>query len=292
MNAQLTPPPDHDLRPATRNRQRDELIAIVDHESVQTTHRRRLVPLAAAAAVVVVIAGLAFAVPALRGDDAQPPVSGAGSAKPAVEPLTSTQAAEYGKACQQSFSPSPQKPGQTYTVTDGFKWVNPPADSHAIAWVVVTYESGSRHQVACGFDAEGKRTEQVWASSGETKMAAIDKTAAGGGTYVKSITRVTIAVGTGPATEAVLRNGFFFAPIKYVDTPGPLKLDEAPTYTLRAYDADGQVVYASAKTVREQQAQLDGCYTNPEGTKVVMVFGGRKGTPPVSQCKRGVAWNW
>ena len=79
MNTQLTPPPDHDLRPATRNRQRDELIAIVDHESAKAAPRRRLVPLAAAAAVVAVAAGLAIGVPALRGDKSQPPASGAAS---------------------------------------------------------------------------------------------------------------------------------------------------------------------------------------------------------------------
>jgi hypothetical protein len=80
--------------------------------------------------------------------------------------------------------------------------------------------------------------------------------------------------------------------MKYVDTltrPAPT---DRPTYTVRGYDATGKLIYASPKTIRELNAKLDGCFTNPEGTKVVFVGGGRKVTPPVSQCPRGVAWSW
>ncbi|MFI7063683.1 hypothetical protein ACIBL3_22045 [Kribbella sp. NPDC050124] len=295
MNIQLIPPPDHDVRPATRDRQRDELIAIIDHESAQEAPRRRLVPLAAAAAVVAVTAGLAIGVPALRGDNAQSPVSGpnTGTAKPAVAPLSEAEKRAYTKACDSPKSPDPKAAERIYTVTDAFKWVNPPSDTHAIAWVVLRYTSAGRISAsACGFNAKGQRTEYVWARSGETKRAVIDKTAAGGGTYAKSVARITMASGTGPTVEAIMRDGLFFAPMTYEPTRGPLKPDAAVPYTVRAYDANGQVVYASAKTVREQQAELDSCYTNPEGTKVVFALADGKGTPPVGQCKRGVAWNW
>ena len=274
MNIQLTPPPDRDLRPAVRDRQRDELIAIVDHESVQNTPRRRLAPLAAAAAVVAVTAGLAIGVPALRGDKAQPPVSGPGTsaAQPAVAPLTEVEKKVYAKGCNNSGARVPGAAAK-YTVKDGFKWVDPASGTHALAWVVLADKALGR-SFACGFDAKGH------------------KTAAGGGTYARSVARVTVAFGTGPAVEAVLRNGFFFAPMKYEDTRGPLKPNAAPTYTVRAYGADGQVIYASPSTVREQQAEINSCYTNPEGTKVDFYVAGKNGTPPVSQCKRGVAWTW
>jgi hypothetical protein len=269
----------------------DDILAALETDQPRTA-RRALVPLAAVAAVSAVVAGLAFGVPALRGDNAQPPVSGtdAGPAKPAIEPLTEAEKSAYVTVCRAGGFANPDPAARIYTVTEAFKWVKPPSGTHALAWVVLAYKSG--RQDACGFNAKGQRSEYAWATSGETKMAAIDKTAAGGGTYTKSITRVTIAFGDGPATEAILRNGFFFAPMPYKDTMVRPKPDSAPTYTVRAYDADGQLVYASAKTFREQQAQLDDCYTNPEGTKVIMVFGGRQGTPPVSECKRGVAWNW
>lgn len=293
MNTQLTPPPDHDLRPATRNRQRDELIAIVDHESAQAAPRRRLVPLAAAAAVVAVTAGLAIGVPALRGDKAQPPASGTGlsAATPPIAMLTAAEKNKYAKACNHGAEASPDPAARTYTVMDGFKWVDPPAGTHALAWVVI--KSGSKGlATACGFDAKGKQTEYGWAIKGETKMDAVDKTGAGVGTYARSVARITIAIGTGPATEAVLRNGFFFAPMRYVDTLTRAAPSDPPTYTVRGYAATGKLIYASPRTYRELNAKIDGCFTNPEGTKVVFVGGGRKGTPPVSQCPRGVAWNW
>lgn len=80
--------------------------------------------------------------------------------------------------------------------------------------------------------------------------------------------------------------------MKYIDTLTRSAPNAAPTYTIRGYDAAGKLIYASATTNREAQALLNGCHTNPEGTKVVFTGGGRKATPPVSQCKRGVAWNW
>jgi hypothetical protein len=285
MNTAPTPLPDGDIRTATRDRFRDELIAIVDHESAQNRPRRRLAPLAAAAAVVAVTAGLAVGLPALRGNSSQPAVSGTGTgpAQPAVEPLTKAEKNSYVKVCSGATT-------QSYAVLDSFKWANPPAGTYELAWVIIKYKSGK--YAACGFDAKGHQTGTVAAVRGDTQTAVIEKTAAGGGTYAKPVSRVTIAFEGGPATEAVLRNGFFFAPMKWKDTLVRPKPDSAPMYTIRGYDSQGRVVYASAPTFREEQAQLDGCYTNPEGTKVVMVFGGRKTTPPVSQCTRGVAWNW
>ncbi|MDX6283270.1 MAG: hypothetical protein QOH03_4341 [Kribbellaceae bacterium] len=290
MNTQLTPPPNHDLRPATRNRQRDELIAIVDHESAQQAPRRRLVPLAAAAAIVAVTAGLAIGVPALRGDKGkQPPVAGTSAdaaAKPATAPLSAAEKTRYVKACNPTGTPA--LPASI--VLDSFKWVNPPAGTHAAAWVVLKYK-GKGHRVACGFDTLGKSVEMILATKDQILWGAVDKMAAGGGIYARSVARVTVAFGTEPAIEAVLRGGFFFAPLKYKDTLVRPEPDSAPTYTVRAYDASGKVVYASARTFREQQAQLDSCYTNPEGTKVVY-SSTEKPTPPPSKCKRGVAWGW
>lgn len=172
---------------------------------------------------------------------------------------------------------------------DGFKWVNPPSDTSTIAWVV--FDSAGK-SIACGIDAKGKPKDWAWGIKGATEMAVVNVKDTGVGSYTKGVARITIASGSGPAIDAVLRNGFFFAPMKHVDTLERPKPEAAPNETIRAYDAAGKVVYESAKTYREQQARLDACYTNPEGTKVVMIFGGRKGTPPVHQCRRGVAWNW
>jgi hypothetical protein len=295
MNNQLTPPPDHDLHPATRNRHRDELIAIVDHESAQGAPRRRLVPLAAAAAIVAVTAGLAIAVPALRGEKTQPPVSGPDiiATTPAVEPLTTAEKTSYAESCngEMTFGRT-----QVYTVTEAFKWVNPAASTQALSWVLIKRRHSKGlplnfQSLACGFNAKGTKVAYSFGPVGGIQMDTVNKTGAGNGTYAKPVARITIAIGTGPATEAILRHGFFFAPMKYFDTP---RRDPStpPTYTVRGYDANGNLIYASPKTEGELQARLDGCFTNPEGTKVVFAGGGKNGTPPVSQCARGVSWNW
>lgn len=295
MNTQLTPPPEHDLRSATRNRQRDELIAIVDHESAQAAPRRRLVPLAAAAAVVAVTAGLAIGIPALRGDKAQPPVAGAdaGPAKPAVEPLTAAEQKTFAKACSAPQSHDPDPAARVYTVADAFKWVNPPAGTHATSWVVLKYKATKAFAV-CGFGARGKQTEWFWGSSDRSWVMGqlVEKKAIGGGVYTRSVTRVTIASDGGPGTEAVLRDGFFFAPVKQgkpiTEKPKP---DAPQLSTVQAYGARGKLLFATPKTFWAEQARIDSCYTNPEGTKVVY-SNSEKPRPTPAQCRRGFAWGW
>jgi hypothetical protein len=143
---------------------------------------------------------------------------------------------------------------------------------------------------ACGFNANGRISEIGFASSGLTQRAVIDRKGAGNGTYTEAVTRITLSIGTGPATEAVLRNGFFFAPMKYVGGPIP-RTPEAPVgFTVRGYDAAGKLIYQTPKTIREYDAQQNRCYTDPAGKRVVFALAGK--TPTPDQCARGVAWNW
>jgi hypothetical protein len=291
MNTQLTPPPDHDLRPATRIRQRNELVAIVDHESAAGTPHRRFVPLAAAAAVVAVTAGLAVGVPALRGGEAQPPVAGQDTtaAQPAVEPLSEAEQATYGKSCAGQIDRVPKGVDQRYSVIDGFTWVKP-ADPAARGVVVVRQTGNKRLMKACTFNANGQTRMVAFALPGQTQSTPVTGTLQG--TYAKEVTRITVALGNGPATEAVLRHGFYFAPVKYVDTSNLPAPDSPPTYAVRGYDAGGKLVYATPRTYREWQAELDACYTDPAGKRVVYRNIDVLPNPTVDQCKRGVAWNW
>ncbi|WP_433167104.1 hypothetical protein [Kribbella sp. CA-247076] len=292
MNSQSVRPPEFDLDPRTRARQRAELVAIVDHEAAYqaSSPRRRAVPLLAAAAVVVVIAGLAFAVPALRGDEAQPPAAGQQTAvaTPALEPLTAAERAVHARRCDLSWGGRAGVTGQPYTVVEAFRWVNPPADTSATSWVLLKSAKLTR---GCGFGPDGRILMSRLPGGSGVQRDVVDGGGNGSGTYTKGVTRVTIALGNRPAIEAVLRNGFFFAPTKYLSTYDPKTPDAPPTHTVRAYDAAGKLLYATPKTQREWTAELDGCYTDPDGTRVVFSGGGIS-TPPISQCKRGVAWNW
>jgi hypothetical protein len=131
MNTAPTLPPDRDLRPATRARRRDELIAILERDSAPANRRRHLVPLAAAAAIVLVV-GAAIAVPALRDDKSPGPGGdlprddGRTSAvrTSTVEPLSAAEQAALGTNCPGDA------PGRfKFKAIDGFKFVNPPSDA-------------------------------------------------------------------------------------------------------------------------------------------------------------------
>ncbi|WP_344215806.1 hypothetical protein [Kribbella sancticallisti] len=52
--------------------------------------------------------------------------------------------------------------------------------------------------------------------------------------------------------------------------------DAPPTYTVRAYDAAGKQIYATPKTQCKWTAQMDGCYTDAEGKRVVFSGGLRR----------------
>jgi hypothetical protein len=285
-------PPDFDLNPSARARQRDELIAVVDHEAAQSVPRRRVaVPLLAAASVAAVVAGLAFAVPALQGDDAQPQVAGpaaADAAKPAVKELTAAEKKALGAVCGKSFG-GRQTPTQApkYTVTDGFRWVDPPAKAQAIMWVTI---KSAKMSTACGFNAKGQRTETALADRIQRNV--VDPPASNRGTYTKGVTRITIAIGQGPATEAVLRNGFFFAPLPYVSTYDPKKPWLPPAYTVRAYDAAGKKIFETPAEQAKVEALLNTCYTDPKRTRIVYSLADGKAKPPISACPAGVAWTW
>ena len=221
MNLTVTPPPEHEPSPATRARQRDELVAIVSHESTAAS-RRRLVPLLAAASVVAVTAGLAIGVPALRHDSSRPPAAGTDEAvskplaQPLTQPLTAAVQSSYAKRCNENWGKDMAK--RPFTVVDSFRWANPPQDSRSIAWVLIRNQVMTR---SCGFNANGRISEIGFASSGQAQPAVIVRRGAGNGTYTKAVTRITMSIGAGPTTEAVLRNGFFFAPMKYVAGPNP-----------------------------------------------------------------------
>ena len=298
MNTVPTLPPDRDLRPSARNQQRDELIAIVDHESVISPTRRRLVPLAAAAAIVLV-AGVAIAVPALRPGKDQPPVGGAlatsqltplsDAERSALEPKCApelTQPKNIGRAQPGRATPESAKPPtSTAEIIDGFRYTNPPRDAAATQWLV-KYLVGE--WFACGFDQNGKFVTGLEASAGQPMYGVVDPSGMGTGLYLKSVRRITVTPHGGEPVEAILRDGYFYAPVR----PLEMNVDGPPStplpYITRGYDADGKLVYTSAATVGERTTARSKCYVDPQGKLAYWI-------PPkprtTTQCLRMVAWD-
>lgn len=282
-----TPPPEHDLRPETRVRQRAELIAIVEQDSA-TTPRRRFVPLVAAAAVVAIIAGLAIGLPALRRDNSEPAVSG-DPQPPAVEPLSAADKSLYGKLCFTRTRMTLTKPREGYQVLDGFRFQNAPANAFSSNWVVIKNTSLGLW-TACGLNAQGKLVQSMVSGTDQVHYRAVEARMIGAGTYAAQITRITVAVGNQPPVEAVLRHGFFYTAVPYVRVRGP-HTDATPLpYTIHGYDATGSLVYSSPKNDGEWRAQGKTCYVDPNGRAVVWMSDNPH--PDPKTCRRSFIWNY
>ncbi|TCC53371.1 hypothetical protein E0H75_06600 [Kribbella capetownensis] len=299
-----TLPPEGDLRPATRERQRAELMAIVGHESADARPRRLLVPLAAAAAIAL-IAGAAIAVPALRdlksAGPAGNPTPAALGVRTAFEPIDRPKQTVLTKECGDNMTYSP--PARQIAA---FRATNPPADAVATQFVVM-YAIGDWK--FCGYDANGKRSTGGHHKQGDPMMDPVEMNGAGGGSYVEGVARITITPLGGHAYEADLQNGFFFASVPNVPFAGRGTDSTPMEYMVRAYDASGALIYTSPKTRGERRARDDRCAVDatgekflrpmPPGFKIESLAAPNMSTkypapgmPDPETCIRAQTWNW
>jgi hypothetical protein len=298
MNTVPTLPPDRDLRSEARDRQRDELMAIVEHESATSPARRRVVPVAAAAAIVLVV-GAAIAVPALRPDKDQSPVGGgavATSDSP-LTPLSSAERAALAPKCapeldqpknftRRAKPEHPQQPHSSHQeIVDGFRYTNPPRDAAATHWVV---KRAVGEWFSCGFDENGKFVTGMEASPGQSMFGVVEPMGMGTGLYLKSVRRITVTPRGGEPVEAILRDGYFYAPVR----PLEMNVEGPPStplpYITRGYDADGKLVYTSAATVGERTKARSKCYVDPQG-KLSYYLTPKPTT--TTNCLKMVAWD-
>jgi len=268
--------PDGDLRSSTRDRQRDELIAILESESGTPSRRRLLVPLAAAAAVVLVAAlGLV-----LRDD--KPRVE---QVAPAVEPLSAAEKAHLGQRCLVRYNLATST---GHAVLDGFRFVNPPSDAYVRTWVV---GYGAGLWVNCGFDQAGV---MVSGTAAAPRLGLFNEVQAGGpgsGAYVKPVTRITVTPLGGEPVEAVLRNGFYYAPVRSVPV-SKAPIDSTPRpYVVRGYDATGNLVYTSAQTEADRKADQVACRADPTG-RTYALAGSERPLPAPKDCRPNLPWSW
>ncbi|WP_432886966.1 hypothetical protein ACQPYH_04500 [Kribbella sp. CA-245084] len=270
--------PDGDLRPSTRDRQRDELISILESESGTPSRRRLLVPLAAVAAIVLV-AALGFVL-----KDGNPRVEQVASA-PAVEPLSAADKAHLGQRCLVSYNLATST---GHAVLDGFRFVNPPSDAYVRTWVV---GYGDGLWVNCGFDQAGA---MVSGTAAAPRLGLFNEGQAGGpgsGAYVKSITRITVTPQGGEPVEALLRNGFYYAPVRPVPA-GKAQTDSSPRpYVVRGYDATGHLVYTSPETEADRKAGQVACRADPTGRTYALI-GTERPLPAPKDCRPNLPWTW
>ena len=284
-------PPEYELRPETRARQRAELIAIVSREHA-TTPRRRLVPLVAAAAVVAITAGLAIGLPALRNDHDQPLVSGTNDKSEAatVEPLNDADKTRLGKSCHEHtrFPRAKSRP-EAFTVIDGFSFAKPPGDAFITTWTVIR-DSTLGMWTVCGMDSEGKVLQALAYGKDQIQYRPVENRMVGAGSYAAHISRITIAVGNQEPVDAVLRHGFFYAPVPYLRVRGPHTDATRLPYLVRGYDAAGRLVYTSPRNDGEWRAQGNTCYVDGNGKLVVRMTDNPH--PDPKTCLRSFTWNY
>lgn len=300
-----TVPPEGDLRPATRERQRDELIAILEHQSTTRTASRRLVPLAAAAAVVLVT-GAAIAVPALRPDKDQPPTAGSGGwVDPSgwqLEPLSAAEREQLAAKCAPELHEQKKLPGrvtsggrtanptpkpQQQDILDGFRYTNAPKDAAATQWVVKK-EVGE--WFSCGFDQTGQRVTGLEAGPGQPMYGVVDPSATGTGMYLKSIRRITVTPDGGQPVEAILRDGYFYAPVRAMQEVVSGPPSTPLPYVTRGYDAAGKLVYTSVATLGELKKARSRCWVGPDG-KLAYYIPPRPTSTSIVNCLKMVAWD-
>jgi len=286
MNSAPTLPPDRDLRPATRARQRDELIALLEAESGPVRRRRLLVPVAAAASIALIV-GAALALPRLRHDSSPAP---AGIPEHLVrtqefEPLPSAEVASLGRKCLANFRLDKSKDAK---VIQSLRATQPPKDAFVTTWVL-TYGAGLWQ--TCGYNQAGVLVDGAGANEDSELRRVVAPYGIGSGLYTKSISRVTITPIGGQPVEAVLRNGFYYASVSKVRVRGP-RTDKTPRpYVVRGYDATGKLVYTSPRTDGEVRQAQSGCYLDPTGKKLVGWMSDNPHPDPKT-CPRTIAWHW
>ncbi|WP_371406859.1 hypothetical protein OHA10_15235 [Kribbella sp. NBC_00662] len=267
--------PDGDLRPSTRDRQRDELIAILESEAGTPPRRRLLVPLAAVAAVVLVVA-LGFVL-----KDGHQQVASA----PAIEPLSAAEKANLGQRCLVRYNLATST---GHAVLDGFRFVDPPGDAYVRTWVV---GYGDGLWVNCGFNQTGVMVSGSAAAPRLGLSNEVQNGGPGSGAYVKPVARITVTPTGGGPVEAVLRNGFFYAPVKSVPaSKSPTDSSRRP-YVVRGYDAAGTLVYASPETEADRKAEQVACRADPTG-HTYAVIGTERPLPAPKDCRPNLPWTF
>jgi hypothetical protein len=264
VNNDLIPPPQLDLRPSTRERQRQELTALV---AAGPRRRPALAPtLVTAAAVAGVIAGGVFGIPAYRDSRHSPAPAPAPAAKPgsAIRELTRAEATTTLASCAaQTNSVAAGSKGRfkDSRVVDAFTVTAVHTEGQTKTWLVGRRPTPPLADTleVCGLDINGKLVSaQETLVSPMSLTGLVESAGQNFGQFSLPVTRVTIQVTGGQELDTVARNGFWFAPVEHTAKPfdswqsaAPPKpgsrVGVYPGTRLRGYSATGKLLYDSAR---------------------------------------------
>ncbi|MEV5966029.1 hypothetical protein AB0L70_29950 [Kribbella sp. NPDC051952] len=265
MTNDLIPPPELDLRPATRGRQRNELMRVVAREST-----RRRVPrapnLIAAAAVAAVIAGGLFGIPAYRDSNRSPDPAATPSSRPlsTIHQLTAAEIKTTLAACRaQTNAVAAGTKGRfgNTTVVDAFTFTDVKSAGYTKTWLVGRRPTPPLQDTleVCGLDINGKLVSaQETVVAPMSLMSLVESSGRNYGRFSLPVARVTVQATDGPEIDAVARNGFWFAPLEHTTKPFDSWESAArqsvgspvgvyPGVRLRGYSGSGRLLYDSAR---------------------------------------------
>jgi hypothetical protein len=326
----LSPPPERSLR--DHGRHRANLLTILDHERVARPYRP-VVPIVAAASIAALTVGGTAVVQQLARDGDLGPSSGlpgsgteisGASGKPTPTPTLS-------RANEPTGEPTDEPPRATYEPAPVARALRPQEardylrdcaaqapgmfDGH-VPYVGLTLPEERRPWVSaswlitrkggdyavCVRDGRGTSLSTSAFGSAAAKdiphlFAPVDMRSDGFGLFTDPVATVTVQAEDEPERQAVLRNGFWFAPVPDPPTRtsqvGPERTPDEddlliginpPGTILRGYDADGRLVYDSSKTGPTAHE----CYTDPEGREVIVHNGIENPSPET--CRRTLRW--
>lgn len=311
--------------------------------ALRQVRRRRQTTRVVVATMTTVTAGAAVAVPlgtglldgsgdGMAGGPAAAPTSTAATPAdpdvlppPPVHELTGDALLEAYQVCRSGFvnpedSSSSDRDALREQFYEGWEPVlgvsldADPGPGLPATWVI--FQQGGLFRADCVIDSSGMLIggggEYGVKSTPDLLYALVDgQEGEGVGRYVEPVARVTVQYEDKPEQEAVLRGGFWFAPIDsqrwfgenedehgfpepedstagmaIPDLPEPWDglIGVNPGYTIRGYDADGEVVYDSTT----DGPSVEDCYADPTGTEFVGSYAGH--TDP-SECVVTHPWS-
>jgi hypothetical protein len=258
VNNDLIPPPELDLRPSTRGRQRQELMALV---AAGPRRRPALAPtLITAVAVAAVIAGGVFGIPAYRDSHHIPAPAPAAKPGSAIRELTRAEATATLASCAaqtNSIAAGSKGRFKDSRVVDAFTVTAVRTEGQTKTWLVGRRPTPPLADTleVCGLDINGKLVSaQETLVSPMSLTGLVESAGRNFGQFSLPVTRVTIQVAGGPELDAVARNGFWFAPVEHTAKPFDSwqpkpgsRVGVYPGTRLRGYSATGKLLYDSAR---------------------------------------------